>query len=808
MADPSHGSRGLVSRPATAARAPTSPHGWTNGARGRTNGLVESRGRTNGLAYGIGFTNGVRLRQSKYGIVAPSDYRRVGAFIAACVLVMIVLGYFFGTPEPTRSPFVIDGNFSEWTSVPTYDDPLESLPPSADLIAFKVHTEPGRLLVYARTQGPMFPGTEVSSLYLLIDDPSRRGYTVGDRDVDFLAEAWGWGGQVRGTLVRQWTGDPDRDNATAFRSYGSFDAVSSGSEIELVLTGSQVDLESVPGLHVAPAIRSGDDVDFGANVGRAVGALVVEQVPLTSSIASPTSVLELHLQALGGSVEVRSFRFNQTGGGTILAPSLPFVVVAGQPPRVERISLDPSGLPAGSFATLRLVDADAVAAGGSDPVPATITGEGARLYVGPAPSGYVVDGLFLEWTSPVLDPDDPLPASIDLRGTAFAVPADAFFYVHTEGSVLAGAILPEQRTIPVAAGNGTPPAPQPPRRNAAEDLLDIYVDTDDRDSVGMAVGGIVANRFLEVRGRNGRVASATLYAWNDVTWRWDPSVGRFDVVLAGSELEASADAAFFGPMSGPRAVFAMTDWSRRTDLTDIPTTALAPSLKTQVSPLHSPVPDEITATSLVNTPVIDGICATSPDEYLGASVASNPALSFAIGRRDDTQYVYVCIRVTLDISKHNNDWGEVIFDTNHDGGSAPQTDDRLLYVFGNGDTTVKKWQGNGAGWTLTCGSCDAGDAGASRYSGGIENYEFKVRYTDVWATLTPSPGQTAGFAIIAYDFNVGALHTWGGPTVDENVPDTWGHVFYPIPEFPIVVIGVLPAVLVPLLRRRGRRSTP
>ncbi len=642
--DPSRGSRGLVSRPPAAARNPNSPRGSTNGVRGRTNGLVESRGRTNGLVHGIGFTNGVRLRQSKYGIVAPADYRRVGAFIAACVLVMVVLGYFFGTPEPYRSPFAVDGNFSEWGSVPTYTDPVEALPPSADLVAFKVHAEPGRLFVYGKTAGPMFPGTGVSSLYLLIDDPSRRGYTVQDRDVDFLAEIWGWGGQVRGTVVRQWTGDPDRDNATAFRSSGAFEAASAGSEVELMLTDNQVGLDSVPGWRFAPAVRLGDDLDIGATVGRPLGALVVEELALTSSIASPTPVLELHLQALGGSVEVRSFLFNHTGGGTILTPALPFVVAAGQPPRVVQITLDPSGLPAGSFVSLRLLDVDVVAAGSSDTVPATITGGGARLYVGPTPSGYVIDGLFAEWTSPVLDPADPLPASIDLRETAFAVPADAFFYVHTAGSILAGAILPEQRTIPVAAGNGTPPAPQPPRRNAAEDVLDIYVDTDDRDSVGMAVGGIVANRFLEVRGRNGRVLSSTLYAWNDVTWRWDPSVGRFDVALVGSELEASADAAFFGPMSGPRAVFAMTDWSRRADLTDIPAPASAPILKTQVSPFHSSLPDEINVTSLVNTPVIDGVCGTSPGEYLGASVASNPSLIFAIGRRDDTQFVYICIQ--------------------------------------------------------------------------------------------------------------------------------------------------------------------
>ena len=103
-------------------------------------------------------------------------------------------------------------------------------------------------------------------------------------------------------------------------------------------------------------------------------------------------------------------------------------------------------------------------------------------------------------------------------------------------------------------------------------------------------------------------------------------------------------------------------------------------------------------------------------------------------------------------------------------------------------------------------ACDLGNLGTSRYST-YEWYEFKIRYTDVWGTLTPSANQTAGFAIAAYDFNTGNVRTWGGEAVDEKVPNTWGHVFFFVPEFPTLFLAVVPFVLVSLLRRRVRRPT-
>ncbi|MGQ0798181.1 MAG: hypothetical protein ACT4OI_10040, partial [Methanobacteriota archaeon] len=338
----------------------------------------------------------------------------------------------------------------------------------------------------------------------------------------------------------------------------------------------------------------------------------------------------------------------------------------------------------GSLVTLGLRSVDAVLLGANDPVPTTFEGPAARVYVQAAPAGHVVDGLFSVWPAPRSDADDPVPSSVDILESAFSVPTDAFFYVRTEGDVLAGALVPERRMVTPPPSAGAPSSgPVPLRRNAAEDLLFIYVDTNDQDATGYTVGGIVADRFVEIRGRGGRVTSRFLYAWNDPTWSWDPRSGTVSVEFVGGQLEASAPAAFFGAANNPRVVFAMTDWAYRGDLTDVPTPATSPSLKLGPSPLHAlPLPDEVDATPLVNTPAIDGRCDSFPGEYAGSTFAGNGAVDFVVGRRDDTQFAFFCIRATADITSSLNDWGEIIFDRLHDGGTCPQPDDLLFWLFG------------------------------------------------------------------------------------------------------------------------------
>src|SRR5207245_4874274 len=104
-----------------------------------------------------------------------------------------------------------------------------------------------------------------------------------------------------------------------------------------------------------------------------------------------------------------------------------------------------------------------------------------------------------------------------------------------------------------------------------------------------------------------------------------------NVAFAGTQIEASVSAAFLGPVFNPLTVFAMSDWSRGWDITDVPIPSNAPSLMVSVGPLHANPPNQISATLLVNRAAIDGNCASAGCEYNGGSMWSDEAPRFLVG---------------------------------------------------------------------------------------------------------------------------------------------------------------------------------
>jgi len=442
------------------------PFGTGGGTRGRTNGLingglvngglVNGARRRGGFVNGAGYTNGLRFRRNAFGFVTQSDLRRSGALIAVSFTLMLLLAYFLGAPVPPSGPrFAVDGVFTEWTNVTVYSDPQDTSLAEADLIAYGIHAADGQVFVYGQTRGPLFPGTTPSSVYLIVDHPDTSGYEGPGLEADFVAELYGWNGSVTGTVLREWTGATDRHNATPFLNLRWFPAVSVGQEFEFVLDESEFGPIPSANLRMMMATHSGDATDQGAIIGRTPGALVVTQRPLTDVVTTATFVLELRLQALNADIRVDSIAVQQTGGGALTLPSLPFTVGSGQE-RVQQLVLIPGGLPPGTLITVEVLGINATAVGTGTPVSATLSGDGARAYVQMTPAGKVVDGLFTDWIGSTNDPDDILPANVDIRDAAWALASKAFFYVRTEGRVLGGAFLPEVRVQPQPAG---PPQP-------------------------------------------------------------------------------------------------------------------------------------------------------------------------------------------------------------------------------------------------------------------------------------------------------------------------------------------------------------
>ena len=789
-------------------------NGLVNGTRGRTNGLVNgTRGRTNGLVNGrgavngSGFVNGLSLRRNPFGIVTHRDLRRSGALLASSIVAIVVLGYFLSVPPEERIAFGADGDFAEWDAVPKHADDRDA-PAVGDLVATAVHEMGDRVFLYARMGDDLFAGPDGSSVYVLVSVDGRDGYGAAPGfSAAFVAEAYGWDGALQGTVLREWPeGSADADNASALVSHGAFPAAANAREIEIALDMLALGVEPSAGAWFRFATRAGDGADVGPIMGSAPGGLLVEQGSLTTTVSGSTQALRLTFSALAVDITVRDLTLAIPPGSSYMPPSLPFSVAEGTP-YVMDITVSPGTLSSGALYTARVRTVDAVVAGTEVEVRATVSGDGARAHVDAVPSGHSVDGLFDDWANGTVDPDDSVPAPVDIRESAVALQAGAFFYVRTEGDAMAGALLPSRPSRPMP-GNASapPPAPAPILRIAGEDVLRIYVDTDERDSVGEPFGGLVADRLVEIRGRLGRITATRLYAWTVPAGGWEPRTETLDLAFVGSELEAFAPPAFLGATSNASVALAMSDWQGARDEAGIHGLRGTRGLPS-VRPRHGAGAETIVATPLTGVPIIDGDCATVGSEYDGASQDSNANLAFSIGQRDDTQYLYVCVEVTADTSDDGLlDWGELVFDRNHDGQDPPQDGDRRFRI-ASGPVTLSTEKGSGLGGWVPCGTdCDAGDIGSGGYTNGVQVYEFRIRFSDVWGTNFPTGNQQAGFAIVAHDDTLGADYTWGSDEVDENTPSTWGHV--EIPEFPPVLAATAAAVLALLLRRSRRRRFP
>jgi hypothetical protein len=118
------------------------------------------------------------------------------------------------------------------------------------------------------------------------------------------------------------------------------------------------------------------------------------------------------------------------------------------------------------------------------------------------------------------------------------------------------------------------------------------------------------------------------------------------------------------------------------------------------------------------------------------------------------------------ISDTTNDAGDFIqicYDSNLDGGAAPQTDDYLINYTGH--STVKVYQGNGTGWAPI--SYDVGVASkisASSWSA-TPHWIIEINVDNPWIDT--------GDRIVAYDASTGKTLMWP-PYSDANVPNDYG----------------------------------
>jgi hypothetical protein len=155
------------------------------------------------------------------------------------------------------------------------------------------------------------------------------------------------------------------------------------------------------------------------------------------------------------------------------------------------------------------------------------------------------------------------------------------------------------------------------------------------------------------------------------------------------------------------------------------------------------------------------------------------------------------------LSDNTNDTGDFIqicYDTNLDGGAAPQTDDYLINYTGHG--IAKVYQGTGTGWAPA--SLDvvvAGKISASSWSA-TPHWIIEIDVENPW--------ESTGDRVAVYDASTGQTLMWP-PYSNANVPDDYGYSeisYESIPEGLTIGVMMLLSTVAVIVGTRYFRKRP
>lgn len=770
------------------------------GRRGLINGrgLVNGRGRVNGLINGTGFVNGVSIAETP--LSRPNlmpRYFAIGTGLLALFSIAV------GLVEPELpGGFVIDGRFDDWerAGAPLFVDGTPSANPNVQIDGTSVQVEDRAVFLRVRVAGNIFghpSDWETMYAFLDVDGNNLSGYDLTDVGADYVVRVSGSNASVGDATLLRFDGyGRARDDWAAFVSTGRVTAMSAGSQVEAAVPEDSLEgfLRSAMRVRFAFDDNAGETSHTLIPVGAQSGALLVEQSADMTTIAPAVQpFLRLTFRSLGNEpFTIQHLRLETTSAAIFSIP--PAFTVAAGTSEERTINVDATGLQPGTLVTARVSNVTFQPA-----LPFSIVGDEARAYVSRPPAAKVIDGLFDDWPSPVPDSDlAPVRRrSLDIMTRDASVSGEQMFlYAEFGGVALEGGLTPHRQLRPSSSGPGAGPSPAPsgpPAPLIGQDYIRFYVDTDASTPGGFEVGGISADRLFEIRGRSGRVLDASVHRFLGPGWVREAAV---DWGLGGDEIEIGVSLPGT-PFINTQFTVIAADWAGVADRTD------AGATRTRGEPGLTPLDgtnfQTAYAKALASAPTVDGNCGTGGSEYEGSEVYSNANVRFVLGRRSDTQFVYVCLEVTADGTDNAADWGELLFDQEHNDSTTPQDNDRRFRTTRSQTFTQEK--GDGFTWVSCGGSCDGGNTATSAFNNSKETYEFKIRFSDIWGDNSPSTNERAGFAVMAHNEGVGDYH-WGADNANQDNPSTWGRL--EIPEYPSLLTASALGVLIPLLRRKRR----
>jgi hypothetical protein len=173
-----------------------------------------------------------------------------------------------------------------------------------------------------------------------------------------------------------------------------------------------------------------------------------------------------------------------------------------------------------------------------------------------------------------------------------------------------------------------------------------------------------------------------------------------------------------------------------------------------------------------STPTLDGV--VDPEEEWGD--AEKIVLAEGVYVKKNCSHFHVGFMVDYSAGPPgSSDRAVVLFDVNHDNGTAPQVDDLQLAIYYDG--TLAELHGTGSDWTTATPTGWQGYSATTPYSGD-HCYEYSIPYSKIGVTSGES--DTLGIALGYYVKGPLETHSywWPKTIANSNKPDSWTDLMF------------------------------
>jgi hypothetical protein len=200
-------------------------------------------------------------------------------------------------------------------------------------------------------------------------------------------------------------------------------------------------------------------------------------------------------------------------------------------------------------------------------------------YIVGVPGDVKVDAAFADWEDKNASYDiigDVDNKNLDLTEYSVSTSTEKVsFYLRVDGEIGLGVAVPHWNTLialqPSESGptgepaSGQPASPKPPI--TGEDIVCIYIDSDNASTTGYSVGGIGADHMIEIKGYHGEITSKrhlSLFSSSPLDWELIDE-DSFDAETDTTRLEAQISKANLDIIGNFQVYFQTTDWEQEED---------------------------------------------------------------------------------------------------------------------------------------------------------------------------------------------------------------------------------------------------